>query len=541
MKVSQIIKKKFLRTISILSILLLALMHPAQLKAQMADAPDRAEGEGPFDRLIIRGATMIDGTGSPAVGPVDIIIEGNRITRIQNVGYPGVPINENSRPEASEGDQELDAEGMYILPGFFDMHAHTGGSAQGTVPEYVFKLWLAHGITSIREPGSFNGLEWTLRHTDKSEANSITAPRIFPYFGFGMGSNGPVTSADQARSWVQMIHERGAYGIKFFGTTPELWKATLDEANRLGLGSMAHHSQPRVVYANISHTSEFGLRGMTHWYGLPEALFTDQIIQNYPLDYNYSDEQHRFEEAGKLWKQAAKPGSEKWISVMNRLIELNFEINPTFTIYEASRDLMRERRAEWHERYTLPSLWQFFEPDRRAHGSYWFNWGTEQEVEWKHNYRLWMQFVNEYKNRGGTVTLGSDAGYIYKLYGFAYIREMELLREAGFHPLEIFQSASLKAAEVLGVEQELGTIEVGKLADLILVDENPQENLQVLYGTGAIKVNENNETVRVGGIRYTIKDGIIFDAKELLKDVENMVQQTKDESDFKITQPGLDY
>lgn len=523
------------------TLLLFLTFIPFHVQAQMTDSPERAEGEGPFDRLIIRGVTMIDGTGSPATGPVDVVIEGNRIAQIQNVGYPGVPINENRRPTAADGDYELDAEGMYLLPGFIDMHAHIGGNAQGTTPEYVFKLWLAHGITSIREPGSFNGIDWTLRHTQMSLNNEITAPRIFPYIGFGSGSDAPITTPQQAHEWVQMIHERGAKGIKYFGTRPELWEASLNEANRLGLGSMAHLAQPRVVYANVTHTSEMGLRGMTHWYGLPEALFTSQTIQNYPLDYNYGDEQHRFEEAGKLWRQAAEPGSDKWNSVMNRLIELDFEINPTFTIYEASRDLMRERRAEWHERYTLPSLWQFFQPDRRAHGSYWFNWGTEQEVEWKNNYRLWMNFVNEFKNRGGTVTLGSDAGYIFKLYGFAYIREMELLREAGFHPLEIFQSASLKAAEVLGVDQELGTIEVGKLADLILIDANPQENLKVLYGTGAIRVNENNEVVRVGGIKYTIKDGIIYDSADLLKDIENMVQSAKEESNFIIKQPGLDY
>lgn len=509
--------------------------------AQMADSPPRAEGEGPFNRMFIRGVTMIDGTGSPAVGPVDIVIEGNIITQIRNVGYPGVPVNENRRPVLREGDYELNAEGMYILPGFFDMHAHIGGLEQGTNPEYVFKLWMAHGITSIREPGSGNGIEWTLRHKEKSAANEITSPRIFAYITFGRDSVGGIHSPAVAREWVSTIHRDGADGIKYFGARPEIWQASLDEANRLGLGSMAHHAQPRVVYANVAHTAGMGLRGMTHWYGLPEALFEDRIIQNYPLDYNYSDEQHRFEEAGRLWKQAAPAGSHKWNSVMDHLLALDFEINPTFTIYEASRDLMRERRAEWHERYTLPSLWQFFEPDRRAHGSYWFNWGTEQEIAWKENYRIWMQFVNEYKNRGGKITLGSDAGYIYKLYGFAYIREMELLREAGFHPLEIFQAASLKAAEVLGVDDRLGTIETGKMADLVILDQNPQQNLQVLYGTGAIRVNENNEAVRVGGVKYTIKDGIIYDAKQLLRDVEEMVQQVKDETGFSITQPGLDY
>lgn len=226
---------------------------------------------------------------------------------------------------------------------------------------------------------------------------------------------------------------------------------------------------------------------------------------------------------------------------MDDLLEYDFEINPTFTIYEASRDLMAQRRAEWHERYTLPSLWEFYKPDRRAHGSYWFNWGTEQEVDWKENYRPWMQFINEYKNRGGRVTLGSDAGYIYKLYGFAYIQEMELMREAGFHPLEIFQSASIKAAGLLGAENDLGTIEAGKLADLVLVDENPQVNLKVLYGTGAVRVNEDNKVERAGGIKYTIKGGIVFDAQKLLEDVRLMVEESKVELDYEITQPGLEY
>lgn len=245
------------------------LVSTQSLFAQMPDAPDRAEGEGPFDRLILRGGTMIDGTGSPALGPVDIVIENNRIVLIQNVGYPGVPINEDRRPKADEQTHVIDAEEMYILPGFFDMHAHTGGISQGTTPEYVYKLWLAHGITSIREPGSFNGLDWTLRHAERSSENSITAPRIFPYVGFGSEADSPIQTPEQARNWVQMIYDRGASGIKFFGAKPAIYEAALDEAGKLGLGSMAHHAQTSVVYTNVAKTAEMGLRGMPHWYGLP--------------------------------------------------------------------------------------------------------------------------------------------------------------------------------------------------------------------------------------------------------------------------------
>ena len=121
-------------------------------------------------------------------------------------------------------------------------------------------------------------------------------------------------------------------------------EAVLDEANKQGLGTMMHHAQLNVKSMNAL-TSATGLTSMEHWYGLPEALFEDQTIQNYPADYNYNDEQNRFEEAGRLWKQAAEPGSEKWNAVRDELIELDFTIDPTLTIYEASRDLMRERQG----------------------------------------------------------------------------------------------------------------------------------------------------------------------------------------------------
>ena len=151
-----------------------------------------------------------------------------------------------------------------------------------------------------------------------------------------------------------------------------------------------------------------------------------------------------------------------------------------------------------------------------------------------------MIFLNEFKNRGGRVTAGSDSGFIYQLYGFAYVRELELLREAGFHPLEVIQSATLNGAETLGIEDLTGSVEIGKFADLIVIDENPLENLKVLYGTGAIKLDDENNVTRVGGVKYTIKDGIVYDAKKLLKEVKNMVDLAKKEAGYKIKQPGIE-
>ncbi|MCH7524044.1 MAG: amidohydrolase family protein [Bacteroidetes bacterium] len=506
---------------------------------------DNYLGEGPFSQLIIRGVTLINGDGSPPRGPMDIVVENNKIVKMQIVGYPGVEINEDKRPKLKEGGYELDANGMYLLPGFIDMHGHIGGNAQGADSEYVFKLWMAHGVTTVRQP-SGRGIDWTLNLKRLSEQHKIVAPRIFTYTAFGQTSksfnplnDAPITTPEMARQWVRANAKQGADGIKFFGAEPKIMAAALDENKKLGLGSACHHAQLSVARWNVLHSARAGLTTMEHWYGLPEALFEDRTVQNYPLDYNYQNEQHRFEEAGKLWKQAAKPYSDHWNNVMNELLELDFTLDPTFNIYEASRDLQRARRAEWHEDYTLPSLWEFYEPSKISHGSYWHYWGTEQEIAWKQNFQLWMTFVNEYKNRGGRVTVGTDSGFIYQLYGFAYPRELELLREAGFHPLEVIRAATLNGAEALGWDDKIGSVQIGKLADFVIVEENPLVNLKVLYGTGAIKLTEDNEVVRVGGVKYTIKDGVIYDAKRLLADVKAMVDAEKAKTNWKLKQPGI--
>jgi hypothetical protein len=508
--------------------------------AQIAKAPIVKEGDGQYPQLIIRGVTLINGTGAPPFGPVDIVIEKNRIVKIQNVGSPNLPINAARRPALKKGGKEINCEGMYAMPGLIDMHGHIGGTEQGTPAEYVFKLWMAHGITTIRDPSAGNGLSWVLDHKTKSAANTITAPRIFAYTAFGQGSKTPITNAEEAKTWVRENAKNGADGIKFFGASPQVMDAAIRENKALGLRSTCHHAQVDVARWNVVNSAQAGMTSMEHWYGLPEALFEDKTIQNFPLDYNYNNEQHRFEEAGKLWKQAAAPYSPHWNKVMNDLLAVDFTLDPTFNIYDANRDLQRARRAEWHETYTLPSLWKFYEPSYQSHGSYWVSWGTEQEVEWKNNYRLWMTFVNEYKNRGGRVTAGSDNGFIYETYGFGYIRELELLREAGFHPLEVIRSATLYGAQALGQEKDLGSVEVGKLADIVIVNANPLKNLQVLYGTGAIQLTPDNKITRTGGVLYTVKDGIVYDAKKLLRDVKNIVDTEKKKTNWQLKQPGVE-
>ena len=504
------------------------------------EIPKRQFGEGHYDQLIIRGAYLIDGSGAPATGPVDIVVERDRIQEIRTVGTPGIAIDEEKRPALASGDgkvvREIDAHGKYVMPGFVDSHSHihSPDSDQQVSADYIFKLWLGHGVTSIREVFASSGESRLLALKQLSEQNAITAPRItaFPFFAHWQDGDKklpPINTADDARKRVGDLKRKGADGIKLMGAREEVLWAALDEAEKLGLRTTMHHAQLDVAHANVLQTSSHGLDCMEHWYGLPEALFSDKVIQDYPSDYIYSNEQDRFGQAGRLWQQAAQPGSERWNAVMETLLERDFCLSPTFTIYLASRDLMRAYTAEWHYQYTQPALWNFYRANREKHGSFFFNWTTEDEVEWKRNYQLWMQFVNEYKNRGGKVVVGSDTGYIYSLYGFGYIQELELLQEAGFHPLEVIRAATKIGAQVLGKDQDIGTVHVGKKADLIIVDENPLHNLKSLYGTGVPKLNDTTQRVeRVGGIRWTIKDGIVYDARALLADVRAMVKASKE-------------
>ncbi|MEQ9414165.1 MAG: amidohydrolase, partial [Cyclobacteriaceae bacterium] len=136
-------------------ILLVTLLSlPMWVSAQMIGAPDRksSEGEGPFDQLIIRGISLIDGTGGPPTGPVDIVVENNKITQIKSVGVPHVAIDPTKRPKlATKGKtKEIDGTGKYIMPGIIDLHVHTGGEEKAPEAEYTYKLWMAHGITTVR-------------------------------------------------------------------------------------------------------------------------------------------------------------------------------------------------------------------------------------------------------------------------------------------------------------------------------------------------------------------------------------------------------
>jgi hypothetical protein len=296
-------------------------------------------------------------------------------------------------------------------------------------------------------------------------------------------------------------------------------QVVLDEAHRAGL-PVAHHAG--VEETNAWDDVRFGTRSIEHWYGVPDAALPDGR-QNFPSGYNYNDEVDRFRWAGRLWREADPALLGK---VLQAMVDSGVAWNPTLVIYEASRDLQRAQGQPWFRDYLHPTLEEYFKPNPANHGSYFIGWSSTDEAYWKENYRIWMAALREFARRGGIIGAGEDAGFIYQLYGFGLIRELELHQEAGFHPLKVIQHATGNNARILGMADRIGRVRVGHLADLIVVNGNPLEDLKVLYPTGTTTIR-NGAAVPSGGVEWTIKDGIPYHGPTLLREVKAIVSAAR--------------
>jgi cytosine/adenosine deaminase-related metal-dependent hydrolase len=467
-------------------------------------------------RLVIRNATIVDGNGTPAKGPFDIVVVGNTIAQL----IPRDPVSTGgrggNRGPVDAGTVEIDATGKYVLPGLINAHAHLQDERAGTPQpiEYEFKIWLACGITTIRDVGSntTRALAWR----DSSARGLIAAPRMLIYPQFGRPTN-----TDSARARVRALKAMGVDGIKLLGIDRDVMGAMEDEAHQLGL-RIAHHVG--VEETNAWDDIHFGTTSIEHWYGIPDAAILDKV-QNFPSYYNYNNETDRFRWAGHLWREA---DPARLSMVLDSMVARGVAWVPTLDIYEASRDLQRARTQPWFADYLHPTLEEYFRPDPANHGSYFFGWSSTDEVFWKENYRIWMNAVREFERKGGVVGAGDDAGFIYQMYGFGLLRELELHQEAGFNTIKVIQHATGNNAKILGKENEIGRVRQGFRADLIVVNGNPLENLKVLYPTGVDEIKDGRP-IRTGGIEWTIKDGIPYNGPSLMRDVKALVAKARSE------------
>ena len=523
----------------VFGILVAAIAFLAGASAPQAQQGPAASAKAPVHarqvkRLLIKGAMVIPGSGMPAYGPVDILAEDGLIARI----------GDSVSGKWPEADAVIDAAGKYVMPGIVNTHMHWHEVRVGPIPiQYERDLYLAAGVTTAREVGGnfAKSTEWRA----ESAAHTIVAPRIVVYPMLndlvGPGESSPVTP-DQWRALVRRAKERGADGIKLIGPMDkDQVIAALDEATKLGLRSTVHVA---VGEATARDFIDAGVRSIEHFYGIADSALDEP--QDFPPDMNLYNEIHRFGRAGELYTQKSL-NHAKLSQLLDDMVKRGVAWSPTLSTYEATRDLIRAQNLPWYKDYLHPSLEEYFKPSMTRHGTFWIGWTTTEEIAWRKNYEVWMATLLEFGRKGGIITTGDDSGYLYgSMYGFGISRELEMQQEAGFSPLEVLTHATLNGAKVLGLDDKLGRIRQGMIADLLVVNGNPLENLRIMnpYGTdlmaydgkivsnysGFVKPGDPKVTmVHGGGIEWTIKDGIPYHVPTLMKAVKDMVAKARGE------------
>jgi hypothetical protein len=307
----------------------------------------------------------------------------------------------------------------------------------------------------------------------------------------------------------------------------ELFGAVADAVWETGGITSIHLPPSTNAVVDAVDAARLGATMIEHHYGYAESAL-DRDVQDFPPDYDYNDENARFRHAGVVWQEARDKNEERLLTeVADSLAHYGVTMMPTRVVYEANREITRARSLPWHEKYTHQALIEWNLPDPSHHGAYFYDWTSEDEQSWYVAFDLWGDLIKEFNARGGRVAYGTDDNYIWATAGFSNVRELQLMRESGMHPLEVIESATHNSAETLR-QDRLGLVRPGYAADLAIVDGNPARNFRYMYAHGALHLNDEGEMVRTDGVVHTIKDGVVTENDLFMEAVAEMVAESKE-------------
>jgi len=415
--------------------------------------------------IVIEGGTLIDGTGGPPRAGTTILIEGNRIRQI------------GDRLSVPDGAQVISAQGKYIIPGLIDTHIHSGGP-------WMHRLFLANGVTTVRDMGG--AVERVLTLRQEIRVGNILAPRMFVS---GMGINPRSMQAlnfSSHREMAEKMVEAGVDGIKITGYTPQQLKEVVAVAHAAGL-LVYGHPGPKIDgrAPGVRLAVEAGIDGIEHSNGILEDAMGEDVPV--PGDFDATRRDHLF----RFWygRMHHNFDTEKADSLIQLMVEEDVYYSPTLVNSARHGRTPEELAADPALRYIpegeLDTLSRF---------------GEEEHEEWTQSITLMKEMVRRFHEAGGLLIAGTDApGAAHP--GWSIHQEMELFVEAGISPMAALQTATLNNAKVLGKEDELGLIQEGAYADLVILDANPLEEIS-----------------NTRKIHRVIKDGSILDPATLLEE-----------------------
>ncbi|MFC4870245.1 amidohydrolase family protein [Negadavirga shengliensis] len=425
-------------TVSILIILLLTACRegsppktaPEQDSKLRIQAVNESEIKSGAGLIAVVGANVIDGKGGPVLSSATVLIQNDRILEVGRHDEIQVP------KEALV----FEAEGKYLVPGLIDAHFHLDQL------EGLPHIFLKRGITSLRDPGA-----WIEAYDNERKTNDAL-PRLFltgPHFDMfppAYPKNSLIISdEEEAKMQVRKMAEKGASAIKiYYRLSLGSIRAVCEEAQRLGLPVTAHLEISDALEVirrgvdGIEHVTSFGLSLVEQ----PEAEAYRQRV----LADNNARREGRYE----MW-QHIDPKGPKAMAAYQLMADRKTFFSPTLAAFEARDDAHTPVRVAGFEKM--------------------------------------LEFTGEAYRQGVQIVVGSHSYVPYSEYGWAYHQEMELLQESGMSPEDILQSATYQNARFFKVDDRLGSIETGKIADLLLVESNPYEDIRNMRQINRVMLN----------------------------------------------------
>lgn len=390
--------------------------------------------ESPDKNILVAvvGGRLIDGLGNEAVEDAVIIIEGNRIINAGPASQTKVP----------EGAEIIDAEGMTILPGLIDAHLHTINNNE------VLSTFLRNGVTTMRDPGHPFRFYQSINFAEEQLPRIfLTGAHLDAYPGVYTQQAVMIKDHDHAREMIKNYVEQGGSGIKIYFRLPLKYYETV-------IQTAEYHNIPVVAHMELVAADDAiraGLKGVEHVTSFGTSLADPKDAQEFREGVEKSNS-YRSEGRYMLWSKIDLT-SERVKKVLELAAQENVSLCPTLATFE------------------------------RQEG--------DEEVEDYHvaGFKNMLRFVGMAHKAGVKIVTGSHTHGNYAEHGWAYQREMELLVEAGMSPLEVISSSTINNANYFRSSERIGSLEPGKLADLILVEGDPSQDISHMYNIRKVMLN----------------------------------------------------